>query len=226
MADEKKKKKKKGDDEPKKKKGKKDQGIPEKPIPPPRLWARYREEVVPQLKSELNLKSVSQVPRLDKIVINMGLGEAIKNNKILDAAVEELGLLTGQKAVVTKAKKSISNFKLREGMPIGAMVTLRRNRMWEFLDRLVAVALPRMRDFKGVSAKAIEELPHPVPPWQPHARAQGADHLSGDRLRQGRQGSRHEHLLRNHRGERRARQGAAYCAGSAVCEAGAGSGLI
>jgi large subunit ribosomal protein L5 len=153
MAEEKKEKKK--DGEKKAKKGKKDE-TPEKPIPPPRLFARYKEEVVAQLKKDLNLKTVSQVPRLEKIVINMGLGEAIKNNKILEAAVEELGLITGQKAVVTKAKKSIANFKLRENMPIGAMVTLRRARMWEFLDRLVAIALPRVRDFKGVSAKAFD----------------------------------------------------------------------
>jgi large subunit ribosomal protein L5 len=138
----------------KKKKGKEE--APEKPIPPPRLWARYRKEIVPQLKKDLNLRSTMEVPRLQKIVVNMGLGEAIKNNKILEAAVEELGLITGQKAVVTKAKKSVANFKLREGMPIGAMVTLRRNRMWEFLDRLVAVALPRVRDFKGVSPKAFD----------------------------------------------------------------------
>ena len=159
MAEEKKEKKKDGDKkgagDKKAKKGKKEE-TPDKAIPPPRLWARYREELVPQLKKDLALSSVSEVPRLQKIVINMGLGEAIKNNKILEAAVEELGLITGQKAVVTKAKNSIANFKLRENMPIGAMVTLRRNRMWEFLDRLVAVALPRVRDFKGVSAKAFD----------------------------------------------------------------------
>jgi large subunit ribosomal protein L5 len=152
---EKKEKKDGGGGDKKAKKGKKDE-TPEKPIPPPRLWARYRKEIVAQLKKDLNLSSVSEVPRLEKIVVNMGLGEAIKNNKILDAAVEELGLITGQKAVITKSKKSIANFKLRENMPIGAMVTLRRNRMWEFLDRLVAVALPRVRDFKGVSAKAFD----------------------------------------------------------------------
>ena len=105
---------------------------------------------------ELNLTSVSQVPKLQKIVINMGLGEAISNNKVLDSATEELETITGQKPVITKAKKSISNFKLREGMPIGAMVTLRRAHMWEFFDRLVAIALPRMRDFKGVSDKAFD----------------------------------------------------------------------
>lgn len=125
-------------------------------VPPARLWVRYRDEVVPQLRQELSLKSVSEVPKLEKIVVNMGLGDAIQNNKVLEAAVDELSRITGQKAVVTKAKKSISNFKLREGMPIGAMVTLRRSRMWEFLDRLVSVALPRLRDFKGVSEKAFD----------------------------------------------------------------------
>ncbi len=154
MADDKQKKKK--DADKKAKKGGKKEETPNKPIPPPRLRDRYREEIVAQLKKDLNLTSVSEVPRLEKIVINMGLGEAIKNNKILEAAVEELGLIAGQKAVVTKSKKSIANFKLREGMPIGAMVTLRRNRMWEFMDRLVAIALPRVRDFKGVSAKAFD----------------------------------------------------------------------
>ncbi len=145
------------------KKGRGDKGgkkkkalLPDKPRPPARLGARYKEELIAQLKKDLNLKSVSQVPKLEKIVINMGLGEAITNNKVLDAAVEELGGITGQKAVVTKAKKSISNFKLREGMPIGAMVTLRRTQMWEFLDRLVSIALPRVRDFKGVSDKAFD----------------------------------------------------------------------
>lgn len=130
--------------------------IPDKPRPEPRLWLRYRKELVPALQKELGLKSVSEVPRLNKIVINMGLGEAIANNKVLDLAVEELSAITGQKAVVTKAKKSVANFKLREGMPIGAMVTLRRRQMWEFLDRLIAIALPRLRDFKGVSDKAFD----------------------------------------------------------------------
>lgn len=128
----------------------------DRPLPPPRMAKTYREEIAPKLATDLGLKSAQQVPRLEKVVINMGLGEAITNNKVLDAAVEELGLITGQKAVVTKAKKSVSNFKLREGMPIGAMVTLRRNRMWEFVDRLINVALPRVRDFKGVSDKAFD----------------------------------------------------------------------
>jgi large subunit ribosomal protein L5 len=138
-----------------KKKGKGPE-VPEKPRPAPRLRKKYLEEVIPALKKELNLKSVSEVPRLEKIVVNMGLGEAISNNKVLDLAVEELSTITGQKAVVTRARKSIANFKLREGMPIGAMVTLRKQTMWEFLDRLVAIALPRVRDFKGVSDKAFD----------------------------------------------------------------------
>ena len=128
----------------------------DKPLPKPRLALQYRSELASKLATDLGLKSDRQVPRLEKVVINMGLGEAITNNKVLDSAVEELGLITGQKAVVTRAKKSVSNFKLREGMPIGAMVTLRRNRMWEFVDRLVNVALPRVRDFKGVSDKAFD----------------------------------------------------------------------
>jgi len=124
--------------------------------PPARLLQRYRNEAVPKLKKELGLKSVSEVPRIEKIVINMGLGEAVQNNKILESALEELGTIAGQKAVTTRAKNSISNFKLREGMPIGAMATLRRNRMWEFLDRLINLTLPRVRDFKGVSEKAFD----------------------------------------------------------------------
>ena len=126
------------------------------PRPPARLAGKYRDEIVPALKKDLGLKSVSQVPRLEKIVVNMGLGEAITNNKVLEAAVDELSSITGQKAVVTKAKKSISNFKLREGMPIDAMVTLRRAHMWEFMDRLVSIALPRVRDLKGVPDKAFD----------------------------------------------------------------------
>ena len=130
--------------------------LPEQKRPYPRMWTQYKDAIAPQLKKDLNLKSISQVPKVEKVVINMGLGEAISNNKVLDLAVDELEAITGQKAVVTKAKKSVSNFKLREGMPIGAMVTLRRAVMWEFLDRLINVALPRQRDFKGVSDKAFD----------------------------------------------------------------------
>jgi len=121
-----------------------------------RLKEYYKSEIAPRLIKELQLKNVMEVPRVEKVVINMGLGEAIQNIKILESAVEELGRITGQKAVVTKARKSIATFKLREGMPIGCMVTLRRERAYEFLDRLINVSLPRVRDFKGVSAKAFD----------------------------------------------------------------------
>lgn len=130
--------------------------LTDKPRIKPRLQTKYQEEVRAALQKQFNLKSVYQVPTLEKIVVNMGLGESITNNKVLDLAVDEIQAITGQKAVITKAKKSISNFKLREGMPIGAMVTLRRDRMWEFLDRIISVALPRVRDFKGVSDKAFD----------------------------------------------------------------------
>lgn len=123
---------------------------------PARLRAKYTAEVVPALMKEFNYSNVMQVPRIQKIVVNMGLGEALANNKLIDSAVEQLGLITGQKAMVTRARKSIANFKLREGQPIGAMVTLRHDRMFEFLDRLLNIALPRVRDFKGVSAKAFD----------------------------------------------------------------------
>jgi large subunit ribosomal protein L5 len=121
-----------------------------------RLQERYRTEVAPALMRELGYENPMAVPRLEKIVLNMGLGEAVQNPKIIESAVEELAAVTGQKPVVTKAKKAISNFKLREGVPIGAMVTLRGQRMYEFLDRLVAVALPRVRDFKGVPDRAFD----------------------------------------------------------------------
>lgn len=121
-----------------------------------RLKEIYRNELLPKLKQELQLKNVMEVPRIEKVVVNMGLGEAIQNVKILESAVEEMSRITGQKAVITRAKKSIAQFKLREDMPIGVMVTLRRDRAYEFLDRLINVALPRVRDFKGVSAKAFD----------------------------------------------------------------------
>ncbi|MEI6214761.1 MAG: 50S ribosomal protein L5 [Desulfuromonadales bacterium] len=121
-----------------------------------RLHDIYKKEVVPKLQNDYNYKSSMQVPQVTKVVVNMGLGEAIQNIKILDSATQELGQITGQKAVITKAKKSIATFKLREGMPIGCMVTLRRDRMYEFLDRLLNVSLARVRDFKGVSGKAFD----------------------------------------------------------------------
>ena len=121
-----------------------------------RLKERYQKDVVPQLMKNFGYRNPMRVPRLDKITLNMGLGEAVQNVKILDSAVEELSLIAGQRAVITKAKRSIAAFKLREGMPIGVTVTLRRNRMEEFFDKLVNVALPRVRDFRGVSGKAFD----------------------------------------------------------------------
>ena len=122
----------------------------------PRLLAKFEKEVAPALLKELELKNVMAVPRLNKIVVNMGVGEATQNAKVLDPAVNELGQITGQKPVVTRAKKSIAAFKVREGQSIGAMVTLRGDRMYEFLDRLVNIVLPRVRDFKGVSTKSFD----------------------------------------------------------------------
>lgn len=121
-----------------------------------RLRDRYKKEVVPALMKEFELKNLMAVPKLEKVVINMGVGEATQNAKVLDPAVAELQQITGQKPVVTRAKKSIAAFKVREGMPIGAMVTLRGDRMYEFLDRLMNVALPRVRDFRGVSTKSFD----------------------------------------------------------------------
>jgi large subunit ribosomal protein L5 len=116
----------------------------------------YEEKVVPALKEKFQYRNVMQVPKLDKIVLNMGLGEAIQNIKILDSAVEELKMIAGQRPVITRSKRSIAAFKLREGMPIGCMVTLRRERMYDFFNKLVNVALPRVRDFRGISGKAMD----------------------------------------------------------------------
>ena len=120
------------------------------------LKQRYTAEVIPALKSEFGYTNAMQVPRLQKIVVNIGLGEALTNAKAIDAAVGDLALITGQRAIVTKAKKSIATFKVREGNPIGAKVTLRGERMWDFLERLTRVALPRIRDFRGVSGKSFD----------------------------------------------------------------------
>jgi large subunit ribosomal protein L5 len=120
------------------------------------LKQRYTTEVIPALKSEFGYTNAMQVPRLEKIVVNIGLGEALTNAKAVDAAVGDLALITGQRAIVTKAKKSIATFKVREGNPIGAKVTLRGERMWDFLERLTRVALPRIRDFRGVSGKSFD----------------------------------------------------------------------
>ncbi|ARK28526.1 50S ribosomal protein L5 [Halalkalibacter krulwichiae] len=121
-----------------------------------RLKEKYSSEIVPSLVEKFNYSSVMAVPKLEKIVVNMGVGDAVSNAKALDKAVEELATITGQKPLVTKAKKSIAGFKLREGMPIGAKVTLRGERMFEFLDKLITVSLPRVRDFRGVSKKAFD----------------------------------------------------------------------
>ena len=119
----------------------------------PTLKTNYREQIVPALMKEFGYKSIMQVPRLQKIVVNQGMGQAVADKKLIEVAAEELSLITGQKAVTTKSRKDISNFKLRKGMPIGVMVTLRSDRMYEFLERLIAVALPRIRDFKGINSK-------------------------------------------------------------------------
>ena len=122
----------------------------------PRMREKYLKEIVPAMMKEFSYKNIMQVPKIEKVVLNVGLGEAIQNIKLLDAAQKELGMITGQKAVVTKAKKSIATFKLRQGMPIGCKVTLRGTVMYEFLDRLISIALPRIRDFRGVSGKSFD----------------------------------------------------------------------
>ncbi len=122
----------------------------------PRLKARYRAEIIPALQSEFDIKNVMQVPGLTKIVVNMGVGEAARDSKLIEGAIKDLTAITGQKPSVTKARKSIAQFKLREGMPIGAHVTLRGDRMWEFLDRLLSLALPRIRDFRGLSGQQFD----------------------------------------------------------------------
>jgi len=122
----------------------------------PRLKTKYREEILPALKSEFEIANVMQVPGLTKIVVNMGVGEAARDSKLIEGAIRDLTAITGQKPAVTKARKSIAQFKLREGMPIGAHVTLRGDRMWEFLDRLLTLALPRIRDFRGLSPKQFD----------------------------------------------------------------------
>ena len=122
----------------------------------PNLKAKYREEVAPALMQKFHYKSTMQIPRIEKVVVNVGCGEARDNAKMLDAVVRDLGVITGQKAIVTRAKKSVANFKVREVMPIGAKVTLRQDKMWEFLDRLFNVALPRVRDFRGINGNSFD----------------------------------------------------------------------
>ncbi len=122
----------------------------------PRLKDLYQEQVVPTLRKELGYENIMQVPRLEKVVVNIGMGEALQNAKALDAALQDLSVITGQKPIVTRARRSIAAFKLRTGNPIGVKVTLRGNRMWDFLDRLINIALPRQRDFRGISADAFD----------------------------------------------------------------------
>jgi len=122
----------------------------------PRLKVRYRKEALPRLQQELGLSNPMQVPRLDKVVINMGVGDSLKDGRLMEAAVEDMQIITGQKPVVTKARKSVAGFKIREGMAIGVKVTLRGDRMWEFVDRLVSIAIPRIRDFRGLNPKAFD----------------------------------------------------------------------
>ncbi len=122
----------------------------------PRLRKKYKEEIIPQLMKDFSFQNIMQVPKLERVIINMGLGEAVQNAKLIDSAVEELTAITGRKPIVTRAKKSIASFKLREGMPIGVMVTLRGEQMYDFVDRLVSIALPRTRDFKGISPKSFD----------------------------------------------------------------------
>ncbi|MGE5460477.1 MAG: 50S ribosomal protein L5 [Solirubrobacterales bacterium] len=121
-----------------------------------RLKVRYREEALPRLMKELGLSNPMQVPRLEKVVLNMGVGDSLKDGRLMEAAVEDLQIITGQKPVVTRARKSVAGFKIREGMPVGAKVTLRGDRMWEFVDRLVSIAIPRIRDFRGLNPKAFD----------------------------------------------------------------------
>jgi large subunit ribosomal protein L5 len=130
--------------------------VQDEPKITPRLRETYRNQIVPALMKEFGYKNPMQVPKVERVVLNVGMGEAIQNVKLLESAVTELGIITGQRPVVTKAKKAIAGFKLRQGMPIGAKVTLRNDRMYEFLDRLVSLALPRIRDFRGVSPKAFD----------------------------------------------------------------------
>ena len=163
----------------------------------PRLKQRYRTEIAPALKDEFGYANVMQIPGLTKIVVNMGVGEAARDAKLIDGAIRDLATITGQKPAVAKAKKSIAQFKLREGMPIGAHVTLRGDRMWEFLDRTLSIALPRIRDFRGLSDKQFDGQ------RQLHLRSHRAGHVPRDRPGQGRQAAGDGHHHRHHGNQRR-----------------------
>ena len=153
----------------------------------PRLKQHYNDVLKDALVKEFGYANPMQVPRLDKVVLNMGVGEGVSDSKKVQAAAADLGLIAGQKPVITKARKSIATFKLREGMPIGAKVTLRKNRMYEFIDRLVNIALPRVRDFRGLNPKSFDGRGNYA------LGLEGAHHLPRDRLRQGRGRARHGH---------------------------------
>lgn len=174
-----------------------------------RIKEKYLAEAVPALQQKFGYKNVMEIPKLDKIVINMGLGDCKDNAKAFEMAINELTTIAGQKPMVTKAKKSIANFKLREGQNIGAKVTLRGARMEEFMDKLVNIALPRVRDFRGVSDKAFDGRGN-------YALGIREQLLSRNRVRQGRAHSRHGDDLRDHRQDRRRVQGAAASAGHAL----------
>jgi len=133
-----------------------EQAAEREPVPAPRLKLRYREEIAPALREEFSFANVMQIPTVTKVIVNMGVGEAARDSKLIDGALRDLAAITGQKPQVTKARKSIAQFKLREGMPIGARTTLRGARMWEFLDRLLSIGLPRIRDFRGLSPKQFD----------------------------------------------------------------------
>ena len=169
-----------------------------------RLQEFYREKVVPDLVTKFGYKSTMQVPRITKITLNMGVSEAVSDKKVMDHAVSDLTKIAGQKPVVTKSKKAIAGFKIRDGVPIGCMVTLRGVRMYEFLDRFVTVALPRVRDFRGISGARVRR------PRQLQHRRQGTDHLPRDRVRQDRRAARPEHQHHDDREDRRRVQGAAH----------------
>ena len=156
------------------------------------MRALYRDEVVPALVKHFGYKNINEVPRLDKIVLNMGLGDCKDNSKSLQIAVEELKQIAGQKPVVTTAKKSVANFKVREGMNVGAKVTLRGERMYDFLDKFISIALPRVRDFRGVPSKSFDGRGNYA------LGRQGTAHLPGDLLRSDREGARFRHLHRHH----------------------------
>ena len=169
----------------------------------PRLKQKYHDEVKGALKTELDLANVMQVPKLEKIVINMGVGRATQQPSLLEGAVKDLTRISGQKPIITKARNSIAGFKLREGQSIGCKVTLRGDRMWEFFDRLISVAIPRIRDFRGLPGDELGRA------WQLHVRPHRAGRVPGDRLRQDRRPSRHGHHHRHDGGHQRAGQGPA-----------------